>query len=223
MIFVGSPTVTKGKKDVNNKVSCDNLYDVVDGNVIHDSPKTGKGQYKEGRNRTPSVSMDISALVEGDNAMFPDSLLSSTEESDRQTEPGSEGSSGDKICDNAINMGNSDIVLERGHESSGCESDKTIESECDDPQTVKLKDVIENGWTASRAENLTIAELYLMFGKDDKMRFEYDWCVEDQDLTTQLTNMLRRLVNLATLEFTDFCKVSLNSYSSFHRLSLMRV
>ncbi|KAJ8321235.1 hypothetical protein KUTeg_001211 [Tegillarca granosa] len=204
--IMSSPTVNKGKKDVNNKVSCDNLYDVCDGNVIHDSPKTGKGQYKEGRNRTTSNSMDISALVEGDNAMFPDSLLSSTEESDKQTEPGSEGSSGDKMCDNALNMGNSDIVLERGHESSGCESDKTIESEIDDPQTIKLKDVIENGWTASRAENLTIAELYLMFGKDDKMRLEYDWCVEDQDLTTQLTNMLRRLVNLATLEFTDFCK-----------------
>ena len=69
------------------------------------------------------------------------------------------------------------------------------------------------GWTLKEAENLTIAQLFLIFGKEELIRLEYDWSKTSPDSKEELydcytiINRLRRLVHLATMEFTDYVKV----------------
>ncbi|XP_062263490.1 protein cramped-like isoform X1 [Platichthys flesus] len=38
-----------------------------------------------------------------------------------------------------------------------------------------IEQIREEGWSARDAENVTLAELYLMFGKPGKLQLEYDW------------------------------------------------
>lgn len=38
-----------------------------------------------------------------------------------------------------------------------------------------VQQVLEDGWSPSTSENLTLAELYLMLGKPSKLQLEYDW------------------------------------------------
>ncbi|MEQ2214495.1 hypothetical protein XENOCAPTIV_009633 [Xenoophorus captivus] len=38
-----------------------------------------------------------------------------------------------------------------------------------------VKQIQEEGWSARDAENVTLAELYLMFGKPGKLQLEYEW------------------------------------------------
>ena len=59
---------------------------------------------------------------------------------------------------------------------------------------------------------MTIAELYMMLGCPKRLCLEYDWVEKKTkediwELNKKLTNMLRRLVHLATTEFIDFKKV----------------
>lgn len=61
--------------------------------------------------------------------------------------------------------------------------------------------------------DMTLAELYLMFGKEGKLRMEYEWCKEEV-IPEHLCNMLRRLVNLATIQFTDINTKSPNTSNS---------
>ena len=76
----------------------------------------------------------------------------------------------------------------------------------------KLLEQSRKGWTLKEAENLTIAQLFLIFGKEELIRLEYDWS-KTSDSKEELydcytiINRLRRLVHLATMEFTDYVKV----------------
>lgn len=70
---------------------------------------------------------------------------------------------------------------------------------------------LREGWNLKEAEGLTIAELYLLMGCPEKLCLEYDWVdlVKNQNviqMNLALSNMLRRLVQLATTEFSDFSK-----------------
>ena len=74
----------------------------------------------------------------------------------------------------------------------------------------KLKK-LERGLTVSDCGSMTIAEVYMMTGCPKKLCLEYEWVekkpVEDiWELNKKLTNMLRRLVHLATTEFVEFKK-----------------
>ena len=68
---------------------------------------------------------------------------------------------------------------------------------------------IHGGLVAANACKLSVAELYLMAGSPDHLCLRYAWIdkVKPPDvvqLNIKLTNMLRRLVHLATNEFSDF-------------------
>ena len=70
---------------------------------------------------------------------------------------------------------------------------------------------LQEGWTKEQAQGLTIAEVYLMLGCPEKLTLEYDWVDKVKNdnvlqMNLTLTNMLRRLVQLATTEFADFSK-----------------
>lgn len=77
----------------------------------------------------------------------------------------------------------------------------------------KLLEQSKKGWTLKEAEDLTIAQLFLIFGKEELIRLEYDWSKTSPDSKEELydcytiINRLRRLVHLATMEFTDYVKV----------------
>ncbi len=70
-----------------------------------------------------------------------------------------------------------------------------------------------DGWVQSSADKMTLAEVHLLLGSPDKLVLEYEWVDvappsrEIVQMNTNITNMLRRLVHLATTEFTDFSKV----------------
>lgn len=89
-------------------------------------------------------------------------------------------------------------------QQDGCGSDKKTEhtvEELADIESRKMKEALEGGLTSDRAD-MTLAELYLMFGKDGKLRMEYEW-YKDEIIPQHLCNMLRRLVNLAAIQFAD--------------------
>ncbi|KAF4529250.1 hypothetical protein B566_EDAN017708 [Ephemera danica] len=70
---------------------------------------------------------------------------------------------------------------------------------------------IRSGWSIDEASTLTLGELYIMFGKDGKLVFEYSWeslkpaaAVETPALlqkpaTESVANLLQKLVSLAKL------------------------
>ena len=91
---------------------------------------------------------------------------------------------------------------------------KTAEEEKKEQEEALRKERIEllrQGWDLKSAEGLTIGELYLLLGCPEKLTLEYDWVdlVKNDNIMQMnlaLTNMLRRLVQLATTEFSDFSK-----------------
>ena len=70
---------------------------------------------------------------------------------------------------------------------------------------------LERGLTTSDCGSMTIAEVYMMSGCPKKLCLEYEWVEKKAsediwELNKKLTNMLRRLVHLATTEFVEFKK-----------------
>uniref|UniRef100_A0A671VQT9 Protein cramped-like n=1 Tax=Sparus aurata TaxID=8175 RepID=A0A671VQT9_SPAAU len=53
-----------------------------------------------------------------------------------------------------------------------------------------VEQIREEGWSARDAENVTLAELYLMFGKPGKLQLEYEW----QPVTHRVLRCLLKLV-----------------------------
>lgn len=157
-------------------------------------------------------------MVNDENAMFPDDMMSSLAvkrgDAESVTVAGGDNLS---VCDKVSGSSAEDSAAEKGGDDGQGEviptvndsgdSDKSND-EAEGKETLKMKGILEKGWNLNMADSLTIAELYLMFGKDGKLRLEYEWCkTPDDQLASKLTNMLRRLVHLATTEFTDFSKV----------------
>ena len=81
-------------------------------------------------------------------------------------------------------------------------------------QTNKINDRVEKlrgGITKDTAEDVTVGQLYLMMGDPQKMVLQYEWTdvVKTPDIVScnqRLTNMLRRLIHIATTEFIDLNK-----------------
>lgn len=71
-------------------------------------------------------------------------------------------------------------------------------------------ELLREGVTAETAHMISVADLYLMMGNPEKIILEYEWVdlkpVQDILDLGHLTNMLRRLIHLASTEFTDFSK-----------------
>ena len=151
---------------------------------------------------------ELSAIV-NENAMFPDvpmEHLKETDEKDFNSKEEMEDGLEDPVSPHKLLLSpNSEDCLTT---DSGESSQSEIARVC--------KDIMDKGWNVADSENVKMAELYLMFGKGGEIRFEYDWCdlqaneIQER-LLANLNNMLRRLANLATVEFTDFSKVSIAS------------
>lgn len=217
-----SITVSKGKKtEAPVPVpACDSSS--VDGGEslpsnTFDSPRSTKSGRDLTKPDTGSAfSLDVGAIVDGDNAMFPDTLLSPSQKKEGSC-LNKEGSSNTielssvADIDGCIPM-ETQLVEEQ---QIGCDSDIKAEPTVEELAAIesrKLKEALEGGLTSDRAD-MTLAELYLMFGKDGKLRIEYDWCKEEI-IPQRLCNMLRRLVNLATIQFADLSTKSPSSSNS---------
>ncbi|XP_021363017.1 protein cramped-like isoform X2 [Mizuhopecten yessoensis] len=224
--LLSSPSVTKGKKGDLAKNHTENSSELNALSVIFDSPRSSKGQAKDLPDQAAYSSFDVSAMVNDENAMFPDNMMSSAAANKvsetaagsdakenvcdtRDTSVGSaEDNAAEKVVEGGSNGEVNPVVIDSGDsEKSSDEKEYIIE-------TKRMKEILEKGWNTNMADSLTVAELYLMFGKDGKLRLEYEWVTTpDDQLASKLTNMLRRLVHLATTEFTDFSKTSSNSSS----------
>ena len=162
------------------------------------------------KTRTYSTA-DLSAIVDGENAMFPDAFremagtdkLVEDSRAERNKTPSVEMDIDGRDSPARLVLSsptNEDCLTTDSMESSHSEVEKLC------------RDVLDRGWNVAESETVKLAELYLMFGKDGEIRFEYDWCntqvAELQEKLLNLNNMLRRLGNIATVEFTDFSKVS---------------
>ncbi|KAK3099181.1 hypothetical protein FSP39_000618 [Pinctada imbricata] len=211
-----SPPV-KGKKSDVKACTCDTSEEAPP--VIFDSPHSAKGG-REGNSVKTEVfsnppSVDVSAMLDGENAMFPDAPFSTSKEDEESAggrtiemfiDTNHRGNDRVKLMSSPSGSKNppQNIEIEERHVSSERLSDSSQDMEV--LETRRTIAILENGITEEKSDacNLTLAELYLMFGKDEKLRLEYDW-VQDKTalLVTNLSNVLRRLCNLANIEFTD--------------------
>ncbi|XP_033742781.1 protein cramped-like isoform X2 [Pecten maximus] len=221
--LLSSPSVTKGKKGDISKSHTENSSELNALSVIFESPRSSKGQAKDLPAQAAASSFDVSAMVNDENAMFPDNMMSGVKKVSEtgageeakgsvcDTKGASAGSAEDNNAEKGVEAGSNGevppVVNDSGDSEKSSDEKEYIE-------TKRMKEILEKGWNMNMADSLTVAELYLMFGKDGKLRLEYEWCITpDDQLTSKLTNMLRRLVHLATTEFTDFSKTSNNSSS----------
>ena len=168
------------------------------------------------KSRTYSTA-DLSAIVDGENAMFPDTPLDALKEVSELSETGKLVEDGrverNKTPSVEIDTDGQDSPARLAFSSPTNEDCCTTDSmESSHSEVEKLcRDAMDKGWNVAESEKVKLAELYLMFGKDGEIRFEYDWCNtqvgELQEKLLNLNNTLRRLGNIATVEFTDFSKV----------------
>lgn len=203
-------TVSKGKKTEAVAPTCDSSSVDAGESIVtgtFDSPKSTKSG-KDSSSKTDSgssYSVDVGAFVDGDNAMFPDTLLSLTHKKD------SSGWNKEGIS-NTIELSSvedTDGCVPMETEALqdkviGCDNDKKADPTAEELAAIesrRIKEALEGGLSVDKAD-MTLAELYLMFGKEGKLRMEYEWCKEEV-IPEHLCNMLRRLVNLATIQFTD--------------------
>lgn len=221
-----SPSVSREKKGECTKttsIHSENSHsiDFLDPkNGMFDSPKS-RGYFKDNKGAvTPTSSVysaDAAFLSEGENAMFPDTPLSKNDSKSTENLTETDSTDGSPPKQKTTVNGNKS---DAGKTNCSDNEEKCLDSEKEEKESLNLKQALEKGWTSASADNLTIAQLYLMFGKDSKVRLEYEFCktttVEDI-VKTQLTNTLRRLVHLAAMEITDF-KVFIWGYISLYKL-----
>ncbi|XP_056010415.1 uncharacterized protein LOC125679296 isoform X2 [Ostrea edulis] len=224
-----SSTISKGKKTeaIVPIPVCDNSVDGVESVLgkTFDSPKLSKGSKDSAKTDCGSAfTVTVGAIVEGDNAMFPDTLLSPSQKKESNI-LNTEGSS-NTIELSCVKDKDGCVPLETdaaNEQQDGCGSDKKTEhtvEELADIESRKMKEALEGGLTSDRAD-MTLAELYLMFGKDGKLRMEYEW-YKDEIIPQHLCNMLRRLVNLAAIQFADLSTKSPSTNSPCHACGMLK-
>ena len=163
---------------------------------------------------------DLSEMVDGENAMFPDTISENCREtreeetvSDQNMQTDNE--QGVKCNDTEAISKVTSIETGLSETEKNCDKNTASENSSQTDFEKVFKRMLSNGWSVKEGDNLTLAELYLMFGEDGELKFEYEWISLKQDAVTlqdkllvNLNNMLRRLSHLAMIEFTDFTKVT---------------
>lgn len=156
---------------------------------------------------------ELNAIADGENAMFPDSM-----EKLKVTETEAEGMDICAIRSPSSNGSQND--LPEDHDTDGKLVPKSVISSQKEAETV-FKTMLEKGWNSKECSDITIAELYLMFGANGELKFEYEWVnlkketeLLQEKLLMSLNNMLRRLSHLAMMEITEFSKVCVKFMSS---------
>lgn len=162
-------------------------------------------------------SFDISAIADGENAMFPDAI-----DKLRQCEKDSDDRNSDSVSPGS-NRCQIECLEGDAQETGDNSSTKPVNSSQSEMEKV-FKNMLDIGWSSNDGADITIAELYLMFGANGELKFEYDWIslkkeseLLQERLLMSLNNMLRRLSHLATMEITEFSKV-LNVCFSCYKL-----
>lgn len=207
-----------------NKPSSDNSTEGID-SAAYESPKMAKlnkDKNKTNRNNlgyAASLKTDVNVIVEGENAMFPDNDLSQTLRQESRLNFSEQSAN----CGQPSDSVNQNRLIDR----SVSNGDQQASNEENSVENNLKREELKRGWNSSRGESVTIAELYLMFGSDSKLSLEYDWVdkpslSQTNYLTAQLTNMLRRLIHLATMEFSDFSKVC-HKVVSFYSFQIIKV
>jgi len=164
-----------------------------------------------------TLDSDISAVVDGENAMFPDKLF--REESSETGNDENLKADGENSEKNPSDMETElDSPFSKHKETAAEDEISSRLSESSSQSYVErfVRDVMSRGWQVGGDEKLTVAELYLMLGKGGEVRLEYEWVtvkseaeIARERLLQNRNNMLRRLSHLATVEFTDFTKVNM--------------
>ncbi|XP_041357161.1 protein cramped-like isoform X2 [Gigantopelta aegis] len=164
-------------------------------------------------------SCPVTAFLQDDNAMFPDAPLSSlvtTNNADGTVEA-------IKVEETDVDMGDKNSSEDK---SNTAEDEKVPIENVDDADTDKKakggksEDMVQmavDGFTVGNAKNVTLAELLLMFGtlSDGHVKLEYEWfeSVNIEVQLSQLANMLRRLSQMATMEFCEASRSKSNTHS----------
>lgn len=99
-----------------------------------------------------------------------------------------------------------------------------------------VEQIREEGWSAREAENVTLAELYLMFGKPGKLQLEYDWRpaagpsssqedgrAAEPSRTNRNNRVLRCLLKLVSTEINPKPLVRNQTYFCFSLLQLYTI
>ncbi|XP_059139844.1 protein cramped-like [Physella acuta] len=83
-------------------------------------------------------------------------------------------------------------------------------------EVVRLTNLAAEGFTQKSSNNVTLLHLSMMLGRESVIRLEYEWREKNPpkiqlpplltQAANQMSNVLRRLCNIATLELTDYSK-----------------
>lgn len=151
-----------------------------------------------------NTTSEISAIVDGEDAMFPDSIGQNTETEYKIT-----------ITETESNLKPDLEAVRSKLDSISKVGEKNTQNSNSSQKDFKkaFEHMLEHGFNFKDGDNLTLAELYLMFGEDGELKFEYEWVskrreadIIQEKLLNNLNNMLRRLSHIAMVEFTDFTK-----------------
>lgn len=142
------------------------------------------GKVEEKRPQSLSVAFQQTAAPseEGNVLGFSESGKTCT---DMEASGGLEGNrSAEKLCSGAESS-SEQCKEEQNNETSSPESTQTPsakpsvmsseESSAPPAKERTVEHIREEGWSARDGENVTLAELYLMFGKPGKLQLEYEW------------------------------------------------
>ncbi|XP_005103597.1 protein cramped-like [Aplysia californica] len=132
----------------------------------------------------------------------------------RSSKTSKKNSSNQEACDNAASSSAAASDNSSSpHKADACSAESTEESE---REIARLTDLAQDGFTLRNSNNVTLLHISLMLGRASLIRLEYEWRPKknkklptnpllDQALS-QMSNLLRRLCNIAALDLAEFSK-----------------
>ncbi|KAI8799101.1 protein cramped-like isoform X1 [Biomphalaria glabrata] len=115
------------------------------------------------------------------------------------------------ICDNPIGSDNSSSPVKNEGASSVSAQELKEESE---KEIVRLKTLVAEGFTLKNSNSVILLHLSILLGRESVIKMEYEWKEKNPSklhlppllcqATNQMSNVLRRLCNIATLELSDY-------------------
>ncbi|XP_046561787.1 protein cramped-like [Haliotis rubra] len=174
-------------------------------------------EVKEDPSHPVSSTPEISLLIGDDNAIFPDKplfydldplpsskLSLSAPSMSVHTEHRTDG------VQKHVEGGGNDNANHATCKNSDA-GNASVDSQDSEDASKEIVAMAKTGWTVESGRTITLAQLYLMCGQEETVKLEYEWCEtktkENTHYTSTLTNMLRRLAHIATVEFRDPSRV----------------
>ncbi|KAH9488154.1 hypothetical protein Btru_064897 [Bulinus truncatus] len=128
--------------------------------------------------------------------------------SDEQpTPPTSNCDNPTSTSDNSSSPGKIDCMPSASAQDLKDDSEKEI---------TRLKNLVAEGFTLRNSNNVTLLHMSILLGRESTIKMEYEWRDKNPSklqlppllcqTSNQMSNVLRRLCNIATLELSDFTK-----------------